>query len=107
MTAASIDPPAPAMEPSQRELVAPRLFAPARVLPVALAFVALAVFPMFGDDYYKLPTVAELRQQFARWRKTRMEGYLVFSWRYPDDRPDLWLANHPELHAQLALENAR
>ena len=39
-------------ETSQRELVSPNPLAPARALPVALAFLALAVFPMVGDDYY-------------------------------------------------------
>ena len=59
----------------------------------------------FANDYYKLPTPEELHQLFEHWRATRMEGYLVFAWRYPDDRPESWLANHPELQAQLAIEN--
>ena len=63
------------------------------------------VIQAFADDYYKLPTPEELHQLFEHWRATRMEGYLVFAWRYPDDRPESWLANHPELQAQLAIEN--
>ena len=59
------------------------------------------------DGYYKLPTAEELRQQFVHWRRTKMQGYLVFAWRWPDDEPENWLANHPELQAQLAKENAR
>jgi hypothetical protein len=65
------------------------------------------VIQAFGDDYYKLPNPVELHRQFEQWRRRNMEGYLVFAWRYPDDRPDLWLANHPELQDQLALENSR
>jgi hypothetical protein len=63
------------------------------------------VIQAFGDDYYKLPTPAELHALFDRWRSSNMEGYLVFAWRWPADRPDLWLANHSELQAQLAIEN--
>jgi chitodextrinase len=63
------------------------------------------VVQAFGDDYYKLPTPEELHAQFERWRRTKMEGYLVFAWRYPDEIPEKWLANHPELQAQLAIEN--
>jgi hypothetical protein len=65
------------------------------------------VIQAYGDDYYKLPTPAELHQQFVHWRRTKMTGYLVFAWRWPEDEPQSWLANHPELHAQLAKENAR
>ena len=59
------------------------------------------------DGYYKLPTPAELHQQFVHWRRTKMEGYLVFAWRWPEDEPENWLANRPALRAQLAKENAR
>jgi hypothetical protein len=55
----------------------------------------------------RLPTPAELHEQFAHWRATRMSGYLVFEWRWPDRAPALWLANQPELQATLASENAR
>jgi hypothetical protein len=55
----------------------------------------------------RLPTPEELRRQFDRWRATRMTGYLVFDWRWPDDAPALWLANQPDLQAALASENAR
>jgi hypothetical protein len=60
-----------------------------------------------GDSWYKVPTADELHQEFEHWRATNMEGYLVFAWRFPDDMPQNWLANHPELQAQLAVENAR
>jgi hypothetical protein len=65
------------------------------------------VIQAWGDDYYKLPTPSELHGQFVHWRRTKMRGYLVFAWRYPRDAPETWLANHPELQAQLAKENAR
>ncbi|HRO58522.1 MAG TPA: branched-chain amino acid ABC transporter permease, partial [Burkholderiaceae bacterium] len=52
MTAASIDPPAPVREAGQRDFTAPSPFAPEKIVPVALAFVALALFPLVGDDYY-------------------------------------------------------
>ena len=64
------------------------------------------VIQAFGDDWYKLPSPHELHSQFLYWRATKMEGYLVFAWRYPRDRPDTWLANNTLLQAQLALENA-
>lgn len=63
------------------------------------------VIQAFGDSYYKLPTPDELAQQFAHWRTTRMEGYLVFSWHWPPGHKSLWLANHPELQRQLSIEN--
>jgi len=65
------------------------------------------VIQAYGDDYYKLPTPGEVRGQFAHWRRTKMRGYLVFAWRWPEDEPERWLANHPELQAQFAIENAR
>jgi hypothetical protein len=64
------------------------------------------VIQAHGDDWYKLPTPAELHEIFVRWRATHMKGYLVFSWAWPEDDPSLWLANHPELQQQLAIENA-
>ena len=65
-----------------------------------------AVIQAHGDDYYQQPTPDELREEFRRWRASNMEGYLVFSWRWPPDDPTLWLENHPELLAVLADENA-
>ena len=65
------------------------------------------VIQAWGDDYYKVPTPRELHLQFEHWRRTKMRGYLVFAWRWPEDKPQDWLANHPELRAQLAKENAR
>jgi hypothetical protein len=64
------------------------------------------VIQAYGDDWYKVPTANELHQQFDHWRATKMEGYLVFAWRYPRDRPETWLANNTLLQAQLAIENA-
>jgi hypothetical protein len=64
------------------------------------------VVQAYGDNWYKVPTPAELHQEFVHWRATNMDGYLVFAWRYPDGRPSLWLANRPALKAQLAIENA-
>jgi hypothetical protein len=66
-----------------------------------------AVIQAHGDDWYRVPTADELHEQFVRWRASRMEGYFVFAWRWPDDEPSLWLENHPELQAQLAKENAQ
>jgi hypothetical protein len=60
-----------------------------------------------GDAYYRVPTADELHQEFVHWRRTRMQGYLVFAWRWPRNDPSLWLANHPVLQAQLARENAQ
>jgi hypothetical protein len=65
------------------------------------------VIQAYGDDYYKVPTAAELHQQFVHWRRTHMEGYLVFAWQYPRDDPAHWLSNNPSLQAQLAIENRR
>jgi hypothetical protein len=65
------------------------------------------VVQAFGDDWYKLPTPHEVHSQFLYWRATKMEGYLVFAWRWPKDKPDQWVANRPDLQAQLARENGR
>ena len=64
------------------------------------------VIQAHGDTWYRVPTPEELHQQFLRWRASRMEGYFVYAWHWPDLQPSLWLANHPELQAQLAIENA-
>jgi hypothetical protein len=60
-----------------------------------------------GDDWYEVPSPAELHQQFEHWRATNMEGYLVFAWSWPTWDASLWLANHVPLQQQLAAENAR
>jgi hypothetical protein len=65
-----------------------------------------AVIQAHGDDWYRVPTPAELHQQFVRWRASRMEGYLVFAWRWPDGDPSSWLQNDRALQWQLAKENA-
>lgn len=64
------------------------------------------VIQAYGDEWYKLPTPEELHMQFSFWRSTRMEGYLVFAWRWPPGRPGLWLSNHPQLQTELARDNA-
>jgi hypothetical protein len=64
-----------------------------------------AVIQAHGDDWYKVPSPDELHQQFLHWRASRMEGYIVFAWHWPDNDSSLWLANHPELQAQLDVEN--
>jgi hypothetical protein len=64
------------------------------------------VIQAHGDDWYKLPSPEELHEIFARWRATNMEGYMVFSWAWPPGDRSLWVANHPELQEQLAVENA-
>ncbi len=60
------------------------------------------VIQAFQDDYYRWPTPAELHEQFTRWRRSRMEGYLVFSWNYAGTS----LEGHPELLTQLRRENS-
>jgi hypothetical protein len=62
---------------------------------------------MNGCGLTRVPTPDEIHQQFVHWRRTSMLGYLVFSWRWPQnpDEPTFWLENHPELQAQLAIEN--
>ena len=55
------------------------------------------VLQAFADSYYRYPTRDELREAFARWRSSRMDGYLVFAWSYAgnslDDHPDLQKLN--------------
>jgi hypothetical protein len=63
------------------------------------------VIQAYGDDWYKVPTRAELHREFEHWRATNMDGYLVFAWRYPKDSPRMWLANNSGLKAQLGIEN--
>jgi len=66
------------------------------------------VVQAFGDQPggdWRLPTAAEIHEQFVHWRASRMTGYLVFAWRWPSGDSSFWLANHPELQAQLKIEN--
>jgi hypothetical protein len=65
-----------------------------------------AVIQGHGDDYYRQPSPAEMHAEFEAWRATNAEGYLVFAWEWPKDRPDLWLANNAPLLEQLKQENA-
>lgn len=64
------------------------------------------VIQAHGDDWYRQPTPDEEHQIFQHWRATRMQGYLVFSWEWPPDNPDMWLANNLPLRAQLQIENS-
>jgi len=57
----------------------------------------------FADSYYRLPTVAELNDEFRHWRRSRMEGYLVFQWAYKGTT----LEDHPDLVEALKQENAK
>lgn len=63
-----------------------------------------AILQAFGDEYYRVPTTSELREQFRLWSSSRMEGYLVFSWNWGED-PDTWLKNRQELLRVLEQEN--
>jgi hypothetical protein len=54
-----------------------------------------------GDNYYRMPTAAEVGEQFDHWRRSRISGYLVYTWSYqgvsldsyPDDQAALRAAN--------------
>jgi hypothetical protein len=59
-----------------------------------------------GCGKSRLPTPAEIHEQFQHWRASAMTGYLVFAWRWPSGHPELWLANQPALQQQFAVENA-
>lgn len=62
-----------------------------------------AVLQDFEDSYYRLPTPAELAQQWRLWQASRAEGYLVFSW----DWKATDLGSHPANVAELARENGQ
>jgi len=59
------------------------------------------ILQAFQDDYYRLPTPAELGAQFEHWNRSRMSGYLVFSWNYGA----VSLDNQPTLVATLKQQN--
>jgi hypothetical protein len=59
------------------------------------------VVGVFADAYYRYPTPDELREEFARWRASRMDGYLVFAWSYAGNS----LEDHPDLVDVLQEEN--
>jgi hypothetical protein len=47
----------------------------------------LAVIQDFQDCHYGLPANDDLRKQFLHWQRSRMTGYLVFSWDYTSAEP--------------------
>lgn len=63
------------------------------------------VIQAHGDEWYKVPTPAELHAEFEHWRATNMSAYLVFAWHWPPENRSLWLQNNRPLQKQLALEN--
>jgi hypothetical protein len=79
----------------------------ATALADSLEMPYIGVIQAFGDDYYKMPTPAEIHTEFVHWRATKMIGYLVYAWHWPKNNSALWLANHREVQQQLAIENSR
>lgn len=53
----------------------------------------------------RVPTPAEVHAQMQHWDATGMKDYIVFSWRWPDSDPSLWLENNPLLQDQWKVEN--
>jgi hypothetical protein len=62
-----------------------------------------AVIQDFQDSFYRLPTSAELAEEFARWDRSSMAGYLVFSWHWKSLSLDSQPANVAELKAENRL----
>jgi hypothetical protein len=60
------------------------------------------VLQAFQDSYYRLPTPDELHEEFAHWRASRMEGYIVFAWQWDG----MSLESQPALLDALRIENA-
>lgn len=48
----------------------------------------------FGDSYYRMPTQAEMKEQFVRWNRSRMEGYLLYHWSQQGSFMVDWCAKH-------------
>jgi hypothetical protein len=65
-----------------------------------------AVMQDFQDDYYRLPTPVEITAQFDRWNRSRMAGYLVFSWDFGTYNLDSQPSNVAELSRQNRLHGA-
>jgi hypothetical protein len=61
-----------------------------------------AVIQAFEDSYYRMPTPDELHEEFARWRRSDISGYVVFSWNYMDFNIEL----RPDVLRQLEIENS-
>jgi hypothetical protein len=61
-----------------------------------------AVIQAFEDSYYRMPTRGELHEEFARWRRSDISGYVVFSWNYMNFNLEL----RPEVLRQLEIENS-
>ncbi len=53
----------------------------------------------------RVPTAAEVHTQMQHWDDSGMKDYIVFSWRWPDSDPSLWLENNPLLQDQWKIEN--
>lgn len=53
------------------------------------------------------PTNTEIHEEFNHWRASKMAGYLVFAWHWPDGAAysAAWLENHPGQQDQLKIEN--
>ena len=60
-----------------------------------------AILQDFSDGYYVKPSASQLREQFMRWRRSRMEGYFVYDWERGD------IEDSPSHLRVYASENAR
>jgi hypothetical protein len=65
-----------------------------------------AVLQDFQDDYYRLPSPSEIAGQFERWNRSRMDGYLVFSWDYGTFVLDSQCGHTAELSRQNRLHGS-
>jgi hypothetical protein len=59
----------------------------------------------FGDEYYRVPSPAELQAIIDRWQTDGVEGFFTYTWNCCGD-PET-LANHPELWDTWKKENDR
>jgi hypothetical protein len=71
----------------------------------ALSIRYFGVIQAFGDPWgFTLPTRKQLRKIFRTWRATKMEGYFVFAWDWPQQYPEYWLKRHKRLIRELAAQ---
>jgi hypothetical protein len=61
-----------------------------------------AVIQDFQDSYYRLPTPPEVATQFDHWNRSRMSGYVIFSWNFGAVSLDTQPANLAVLKARNA-----